>query len=349
MIEGANMPAEGDVKKAFENKALDTFGVNDRLADWATDPTSKDDFEAKLMQVRPQDWQKFWSDDGYINRQYLADNLSTQEKFSMLASHIIGDQLFSIFFRGKKDGVKTMDMAEATDFFTKNPDKGARKVGEHLVWDQTSPFSQIQTLFSLADLVKSKSETGQEAFPLVPGTFWFVTMAPAEGGAKLKPTLYAAVKRACDQVGVELTFLRPGEEPIHAPDVRKKEIQLSFLNQTLPTLADGTMDFKLLDWYVKCYKLAPCMIMQGGPLLAAIMKRTGEASSTAEAVDKNHANVPAPSAAVTALLETVTPTAGTTAPASAPAATAPAVAEEEPGQSFPDDPDPDALGESQSQ
>lgn len=320
MLEGSTMPDEGSIKQAFEDKALEAFGVNDRLEEWASDKESKDDFEAKLMQVHPLDWQKFWKEDGTINRQYLADNLTTKEKFTMLASHIIGDQIFSIFFSGKKDGVKTLSMEEAADYFTKNPDKGARKFGRNLVWDQSSPFSQLQTLFSLADLVTNKSETDKEAFPLVPGTFWFVTMAPAEAGPKLKPTLYSAVKKACDRVGVQLTFLRPGERPLHKPDMSKKEIQLSFLDQTLPTNADGTMDMKLLDWYVECYEMAPCMIMQGGPLLAAILKRKGEVASTAEALDKNHANYPG-SPAIIALLDTVTKLGTPAAPAVAAVAT----------------------------
>ena len=305
MLEGSAMPDEGSIKKAFEDEALKAFGVNDSLVEWASDEESRDDFEAKLMQVRPQDWQKFWMEDGTIDREYLAEHLTTKEKFTMLASHVLGDQIFSIFFSGKKDGVKTLSMEEAADYFTKNPDKGARKFGRNLVWDQSSPFSQIQTLFSLADLVTNKSETGQEAFPLVPGTFWFVTMAPAEAGPKLKPTLYSAVKKACDRVGVKLTFLRPGERPLHKPDLSKKEIQLSFLDQTLPTNADGTMDMKLLDWYVECYEMAPCMIMQGGPLLAAILKRQGEVATSAEALNKDHANYPG-SPAIIALLDTVT-------------------------------------------
>lgn len=314
MLDSA-IPGADDIKQELTKSVEESFGVNQSLIDWKEkDP---DDFEAKIMQIRPADWQKFFTEDKEIDRETLRNELTTHEKFSMLASHILGDQIFNILFPGKKDGVKTLSMEEATDYFTKNPDKGGRKFGDHLVWDQKSPFSQIKTLFSLADLVTNKSETGNEAFPLVPGTFWFVSMAPAEGGPKIRPTMYSVMKKACERVGVELTFLRPGERPIEKPNMSKKEIKLSFLNQALPVDSAGKIDVKLLDWYVECYDMAPCMIMQGGALLAAILKRKGEVSTAAVAVDKDHANYPADAATIT-LLDTIVK-AGTEAPAAAPA------------------------------
>lgn len=288
---------EASIKGELEKKVMEGLGVDSSLEEWATvrdesdaqDVEDKDDFEAKLMQIRPNDWKDFVLADGKINIEYLKDKLTGKEKLSMLASHIIGDQLFNIFFPGKKDGVRTLSMDEAADYFARNPDKGARKLGQHLVWDQ-STFGQIQTLFSLADLVTEKSEEDKEAFPLIPGTFWFVNMAPPEGGPKLRPTMYSVLKRACERVGVKLTFLRPGEKPIEAPKLAEKEIKLSFMNpQSIPLKTDGTVDLDLLDWYVECYDKAPCMIMQGNPLIAAILKRKGE--TTAAAVSKGNANL----------------------------------------------------------
>lgn len=296
---------EASIKGALEKKVMENFGVDSSLEEWATvrdendaqDVEDKDDFEAKLMQIRPNDWKDFVLADGKINIEYLKDKLTGKEKLSMLASHIIGDQLFSIFFPGKKDGVKTVSFAEAAEFFEKDPDKKVRKVSggnqEHLVWDQ-SMFGQIQNLFSLADLVTDQSEEGKEAFPLVPGTFWFVNFSAPQGGPKLRPTMYSALRKACERVGVKLTFLTPGE-PTGEP--AKDEIKLSFLPpSSIPLDKAGEVDYVLLDWYVDCYKKAPWMLMQGNPLLAAIhMRMRGPTEDVTTvlgvALDDKHSNL----------------------------------------------------------
>ncbi|MFA4815184.1 MAG: hypothetical protein WC924_04275 [Candidatus Gracilibacteria bacterium] len=281
---GGSEGFDGDaIKGALEKKIVEGLGVDENLKNWANaeDPKDRDEFEAKLMQIRPKDWKEFITTEGQIKLEALRDKLTIKEKLSMLASHILGEQFFSIFFSGKKDNVTALGMEEATDYFARNPDKGARKMGKHLVWDQTL-FGSLQPLFSLANLVNDKSGEGKEAFPLVPGTFWFMNMAVSEGGPKLMPTMYSVLRHACEQAGVKLTFLRPGEKPVEAPNLGEKEIKLSFLNpQSIPTKPDGTVDLELLDWYVECYDKAPCMIMRGGPLIAAILKRKGETVETA--------------------------------------------------------------------
>lgn len=305
-----NIPQQGgldeaSIKGALEKKVMEGLGVDSSLEEWATvrdendaqDVEDKDDFEAKLMQIRPNDWKDFVLADGKINIEYLKDKLTGKEKLSMLASHIIGDQLFSIFFPGKKDGVKTVSFAEAAEFFEKDPDKKVRKVSggnqEHLVWDQ-SMFGQVQNLFSLADLVTDQSEEGQEAFPLVPGTFWFVNFSAPQEGPKLRPTMYSALRKACERVGIDLTFLTPGETT-RAPG--PKEIKLSFLPpSSIPLDKAGEVDYVLLDWYVDCYKKAPWMLMQGNPLLAAIhMRMRGPTEKVDDvlkiALDKDHSNL----------------------------------------------------------
>lgn len=305
-----NIPQQGgfdeaSIKGALEKKVMEGLGVDASLEEWATvrdendaqDVEDKDDFEAKLMQVRPNDWKDYILADGQINIQHLKDKLTSKEKLSMLASHILGEQFFSIFFPGKKDGVKTLSFTDAAEFFEKNPDKKVRKVSggnqEHLVWDQ-SMFGQVQNLFSLADLVTDQSEEGQEAFPLVPGTFWFVNFSAPQEGPKLKPTMYSALRKACDQVGIKLTFLMPGEKTT-APG--PKEIKMSFLPpSSIPLDSKGEVDYVLLDWYVERYKEAPWMLMQGNPLLAAIhMRMRGPTEDVTTvlgvALDDKHSNL----------------------------------------------------------
>lgn len=279
---------EGSVKQALEAEVVKGLGVDENLIALAEGDETKDGFEAKLMQIRPQNWQEFFKENGVIDREALAAKLTTREKFAILAGHFLGDQIFSLFFSGTKDNVKTLSMEDAADYFARNPDKGARKMGKHLVWDQNSIFAQAKTLFSLADLAKDKSDENNEAFPLVPGTFWFVNFAPPEGGPKLKPTMYSVMKRACEQVGVKLSFLRPGERPLEKP--QDKEITMSFLTpKSIPLKTDGTVDLDLLDWYTEAYDMAPWMIMQGNPLLAAILKRKGMA--TTDALSEENANM----------------------------------------------------------
>lgn len=371
-----NVPQQGgfdeaSIKGALEKKVMEGLGVDASLEEWATvekeNPTAqdiedRDDFEAKLMQVRPNDWKDFVNTEGHIKLEALRDKLTSKEKLSMLASHILGEQFFSIFFPGKKDGVKTLSFADASEFFEKNPDKKVRKISgggkEHLIWDQ-SMFGQVQNLFSLADLVTDQSEEGKEAFPLVPGTFWFVNFSAPQEGPKLKPTMYSALKRACDQVGIKLTFLMPGEKTT-APG--PKEIKMSFLPpSSIPLDKAGEVDYVLLDWYVERYKEAPWMLMQGNPLLAAMHMRMRGPSAVAatvltEALGATCANMTdtADQSFKDSLLTIPSKEASTAAPVEAPKApsvtipTAPAVPDEEPGQSFPDDPEPEEeLGESQ--
>ncbi len=356
------MPTEEGIKEELKKQIEDGIGIVDNLVEWSKS-TDKDEFEAKLMQIRPADWQKFWGADGQINRDYLAENLTSKEKFAMLASHLIGDQLLSLFFPDKTDSMRTLTMDEATEYFEKNKDKGARKVGKHLVWDATSPFAQLTTLFSLADLAKDGATETKEAFPLVPGTFWFINPSmPIEGGAKIRPTMFDVLKRACGGVGVDLKFLRPGEKVGAAPG--PKEIYLSFLETTSVPLNDAQeIDYDLLDWYVSLYDRAPWMLMQGSPLLAAIHMRTrGKNDDTGaratEALSADYANIKG-DANFAASLQTILPfpdVPGAVAPATPAAApTAPVTSEvpktqaapstdyktnEELGESNPDEPEP---------
>ncbi len=328
----AGLPDEQGIKKMLEKEVVNGMGLDDNLVEWSNS-TEKDEFEAKLMQIHPNDWKEFWGKDGQIDRDYLAENLTTKEKFAMLASHLIGDQLLSIFFPQKDaDSVRTLTMDEATDYFAAN-DKGARKVGKHLVWDAASPFAQLTTLFSLADMAKDGSDEKKEAFPLVPGTFWFINPSmPLEGGAKIRPTMYDVLKRACAGAGITLHFLRPGEKVESAPG--PKEIYLSFLqNTSVPLQSNGEVDYDLLDWYVSLYDRAPWMLMQGSPLLAAIHVRTRDKSANVatvadEALSEDYANLKDES--FEASLQTILPypdlPVGTTAAAPAAPAATPAAA-----------------------
>lgn len=353
-----NIPQQGgfdeaSIKDALGKQIDEGLGLNKNLDEWATS-AEKDDFEAKLMQIRPNDWKEFVNTEGEIKLEDLKAKLTTKEKLSMLASHILGDQFFSIFFPGKKDNVHQLSLAEAADFFEKNPDKKVRKVSgggkEHLVWDRTM-FGQLQTLFSLADLVSGTSEEDKESFPLVPGTFWFVGIDAPQAGPKLRPTMYATLRKACEQVGIKLTFLMPGKEKGDAP--AKDEIKLSFLPPSgIPLDDKGEVDYELLDWYVAAYKEAPWMLMNGSPLLAAMhMRMRGPTDDVdtvlKEALDKDHSNLGTTmgqgfSDSLKTILSKEAPPAAAPAAAKAPVvpAAAPVAApapEEEPGETLLDE------------
>jgi hypothetical protein len=286
VIPTSQMPDVADIKDQLIDQVFEGLGVDETLMELAQDPERKDDFEAKLMQMRV-DYRDFYKVDGQIDLDALKEKLSWKEKMYLIASEFLISNIFSHFFNSNGDKATRISFKEAQEYY-KAQNKGARVIDNgNIVWDQASIFSQLNAFFGLVDLGSENAD----AFPLPPASRMVISPFGTEHGPTYKPTMFSLLKKLCESKGLKLNLLQIGES-LTPPG--RDEIQLVFVPDAgLPMSADGsTIKTDELKWYYDMYKSGVDMQwMLSGPLLAAVMVMDGVPVEDVLDPDKNYARL----------------------------------------------------------